>query len=57
MPLRSKRAGGRDLKAFDPLREEVDRFLCDTRSALVGARFAKLLGCYPELFAACREAR
>jgi hypothetical protein len=51
------RARGRDLKAFDPLREEVDRFPCDARSILVGARLAKLLGCYPELLAACCEAR
>jgi hypothetical protein len=32
------------LKAFDPLREEVDRFLRDTRSILDIGRLTKLLG-------------
>jgi hypothetical protein len=38
--LRPKRAGGSDLKAFDPLREEVDRFLRGTEIVLVVVRLA-----------------
>jgi hypothetical protein len=46
-----------DLKAFDPLHEEVDRFLSGARSVAVVARSAELLGCYLELLATYREAR
>ena len=49
------RAGGSDLKAFDPLLEEVDRFLRYAESVRLVSRFAELLGCLPELFATCRE--
>lgn len=43
---RSAGAAGRDLKASDPLHEEVDRFLRDTRSVLVVGRLTKLVGRY-----------
>jgi hypothetical protein len=37
--------------------EEIDRFRCDTRSILVVARFAELLGCFLELIPGRPEAR
>lgn len=54
---RSQRAVARHLKVAKPVHEEIDRFLCGTRRVLVVARLAELFGCFPQSFAACREAR
>jgi hypothetical protein len=53
---RSERTAGCDLKAFNSLHKEVDRFLRDTRSVVVVARLAELLGGYLDLLATYREA-